>query len=218
MTELTRGRARDFFRPNFWPNTPDILTEALQAGGRPAFISRLVLAATLAASYGIYGPAFELGVNTAIAPGKEEYYNSEKYEVKRWDVNDPSSLSGLISKVNAARRDNPALQTNERLWFVTTTNEQIIAYIKSTPDLSDVVLTVVNLDPNYTQSAYLDIPVEDLGIDPNQPYQAHDLLTDNRYIWSGRHNYVELDPRTLPAHIFRLRRRIRTEQEFDYYV
>lgn len=218
MTELTRSEVKDYFRPNFWPNTPDILTEALQVGGRPTFVARLVLAATLTASYGIYGPAFELGVNKAIEFGREEYLDSEKYEIKHWNVNDPGSLKGLIARVNAIRRDNLALQSNESLRFVPTSNDQVIAYYKATPDLADIVLTVVSLDPNYAQSAFLDVPVDQLGIDPNQPYQAHDLLTDNRYIWSGRSNYVELNPRILPAHIFRVRRKVRTEHDFDYYL
>jgi starch synthase (maltosyl-transferring) len=218
MNELTQSDVREFFRPNFWPNTPDILTEAMQLGGRPMFMSRLVLAATLTASYGIYGPAFELGENRAIAPGKEEYLNSEKYEIKHWNIKDPNSLSGLIAKVNRIRNENPALQTNQNLRFLNSSNDQVIAYIKATPDLNDIILTIVNLDPRYTQSSIVEVPIEDLRIEYNQPYQVHDMLTGNRYMWSGRHNYVELNPNNLPAHIFRVRRRITTEQDFEHYA
>jgi starch synthase (maltosyl-transferring) len=218
LTELTTTEVKEYFRPNLWPNTPDILTEYLQLGGRPAFITRFVLAATLGASYGIYGPAFELCVNTPIAPGKEEYLDSEKYEIKVWNVNSPDSLAPLIARVNRIRRENPALQTNDGLRFHPTSNEQLIAYSKSTEDLSNVMLMVVNLDPHHTQSGWVELPLQDLGIDPHQPYEVHDLLTDARYFWSGAHNYVELNPHALPAHLFSLRRRVRTEQDYDYYM
>lgn len=217
FTELTRTDVREFFRPNLWPNTPDILTELMQVGGRPAFMSRLVLAATLGASYGIYGPAYELCVNTPVAPGKEEYLNSEKYEIKHWDVEDPSSLAPLITRVNAARRDNAALQTNEGLRFHDTGNEQLIAYSKTTEDLSNALLMVVNLDPVHVQSGMVELPLEDLGIDRNIPFEVDDLLTGARYVWTGPRNYVELNPHTLPAHILRLARNVRREQDFPYY-
>jgi starch synthase (maltosyl-transferring) len=217
FTELTRTEVKEFFRPNLWPNTPDILTELLQVGGRPAFITRFVLAATLGASYGIYGPAYEQCVNLPIGPGKEEYLNSEKYEIKHWDVTRPDSLAGLISKVNEIRRQNQALHSNDNLRFYQTSNDKLIAYSKSTEDLGNVVLIVANLDPHFTQNGVIEIPIEELGIDPQQPYQVHDLLTDNRYMWSGRQNFVELNPSVLPAHIFSLRRRVLSEQDFDYY-
>jgi len=218
FTELTRTELREFFRPNVWPNTPDILTEGLQVGGRPAFMTRVVLAATLAASYGIYGPAYELSVNQPIAHGKEEYLNSEKYEIKNWNVDNPLSLRMLITRLNNIRRDNLALQTNEGLHFVETTNDQLIAYYKATPKLDNIVLTVVNLDPNYTQSGMVDVPVADLDIDPNRAYEVTDLLTDTRYFWAGRQNYVQLNPQILPAHVFSLRRRVRSERDFDYFM
>lgn len=205
MRELTQTVVKEFFRPNFWPNTPDILTDQLQHGGRPMFVSRLVLAATLAANYGIYGPAFELGENRAVAPGKEEYLNSEKYEIKQWDLDAPHSLKDLIARVNRIRHENPALQSNERLRFHHIENDMIMAYTKSTENLDNVILTVVNLDPNWTQSGWIGLPLRELGIDPNRPYEMHDLLTDARYTWHGEYNYVELNPHTLPAHIFRLR-------------
>ncbi|GBD15219.1 Alpha-1,4-glucan:maltose-1-phosphate maltosyltransferase 1 [bacterium HR26] len=218
FTELTQTELREFFRPNLWPNTPDILTEYLQHGGRPAFIARLVLAATLGASYGIYGPAFELCEHVPLAPGSEEYLNSEKYEIRHWDLEAPHSLAPLIARVNRIRRENPALQRDWNLRFHQIDNPELIAYTKTTDDLSNVILTVVNLDPYHTQSGWVTLPLEDLNVDPLHPYQVHDLLSDSRYLWHGPTNYVELDPQILPAHIFRLRRRVRTEQDFEYYL
>ncbi len=218
LTELTRTEVHEYFGPNLWPNTPDILPELLQFGGRAAFMSRLVLAATLGASYGIYGPAYELCENRPIAPGKEEYLNSEKYEIKRWDLDRPDSLKGLIARVNTIRRENPALQTNQNLQFHHTDNDQIIAYTKSTDDLLNQILVVVNLDPHYSHSGWVDLPLDALGLDPHQPYQVHDLLDDTRYLWHGARNYVELRHPGVPAHIFAIRRRLRTEHDFDYYM
>ncbi|MGE5249905.1 MAG: alpha-1,4-glucan--maltose-1-phosphate maltosyltransferase [Bacteroidota bacterium] len=218
LTELTRTDVREYTGTNLWPNTPDILTEYLQFGGRPAFMTRLILAATLGPSYGIYGPAFELGENRPLAPGREEYLDSEKFEIRSWDIDRPDSLRGLISRVNLIRRENQAFRDNFNLRFHDVDNEQIIAYSKSSPDRSNQVLVAVNLDPHYTQSGFITLPLEELGIDPNQPYQAHDLLTDARYLWHGRRNYVELNPQTIPAHIFVIRRKVRTEHDFDYYL
>jgi starch synthase (maltosyl-transferring) len=218
LTELTQSEVREYTGPNLWPNTPDILPEYLQFGGRPAFMTRFILAATLGPSYGIYGPAFELGENTPTAPGREEYLASEKYEIKTWNLDDPLSLRGLISKVNQIRRENAAFHANHDLRFHEVDNEQIIAYSKSSADGANRVLVVVNLDPHYRQSGFIHLPLEELGIDARQPYQAHDLLTDARYLWHGTHNYVELDPHTVPAHIFVIRRKVRTEHDFDYYL
>ena len=209
---------REFNGPNLWPNTPDILPEFLQFGGRPAFMSRFVLAATLGPSYGIYGAAFELCDNTPLAPGREEYLDSEKYEIKQWDIDRPDSLKDLIGRVNQIRHENPAFHANHNLRFHEVDNEQIIAYSKSSVDGSNQVLVVVNLDPHYKQAGFITLPLEVLSLDPRQPYQAHDLLTDARYLWQGTRNYVELDPQTVPAHIFVLRRKIRTEHDFDYYL
>ncbi|GIV96081.1 MAG: alpha-1,4-glucan:maltose-1-phosphate maltosyltransferase [Herpetosiphonaceae bacterium] len=218
LTELTQTQVREFFRPNFWPNTPDILPEALQIGGRPAFMSRLVLAATLAANYGIYGPAFELCVNEPTMRGKEEYLYSEKYEIKHWDVDRPDSLSRFIGQVNQIRRENPALQSNLRLRFHGVDNDYLICYSKTTEDLSNVILVVVNLDPHYTQSGWVNLALDQLGVDHEHPFQIHDLLTGERYLWNGSRNYVELNPHAIPAHIFRVRRHLRTEQDFEYYM
>jgi len=218
FTELTRTEVAEYFRPNAWPNTPDILHEFLQFGGRPAFMIRLSLAATLAANYGIYGPVFELCENTPREPGSEEYLNSEKYEIREWDLNHPESLKDFIGRVNRARRENPALQCNHNLMFHAVDNDRIICYSKHTEDLSNIVLTVVSLDPHHIQSGWVELPLDDLGLDATEPYQVHDLLTDERYIWYGARNYVELNPHSSPAHVFRLRRRIKTEQDFDYYM
>ncbi len=216
--ELTGTEVREFFRPSLWPNTPDILTEFLQVGGRPGFVIRLVLAATLGAAYGIYGPAFELGEHRHLEWGGEEYLDSEKFEIRRWDVDRPDSLKAVITRVNRIRRENPALQSDRNLTFHPVENENLICYSKNTPDLSNIVLTVVNLDPHHTQGGRLDVPEEVVGIDSGRPYQVHDLLSDARYLWQGGRNYVELDPRVAPAQIFRIRRKIRTERDFDYFM
>ncbi len=218
FTELTQSDVREFFRPNLWTNTPDILTEYLQSGGRPAFAARLILAATLGASYGMYGPVFELIEHQSVAPGSEEYLNSEKYEIRHWDRERPDSLRELIARVNAIRRANRALQGDWSLRFHQVDNQQIIAYTKATDDLSNVILTVVNLDPHNTQSGWVELPLEELDIDPEQPYQVHDLLTGAHYTWNGRWNYVELNPHAIPAHILQVRRRMRREQDFEYFI
>lgn len=216
--ELTQSEVREFFRPSLWPNTPDILTEYLQTGGRPAFIIRLILAATLAANYGIYGPAFELCENRPLRQGSEEYLNSEKYEIRTWDIERPDSLKPLIARVNQIRRENPALARNDRLRFHTIHNTQIIAYSKTTEDLANMIVVVVNLDPHYTQSGWLELPLDYFGLDPQQTFQAHDLLTDERYLWQGPRNYIELNPHIMPAHILRIRRHVRSERDFDYFM
>jgi starch synthase (maltosyl-transferring) len=218
FTELTRSEVREFFRPNLWPNTPDILTEYLQSGGRPAFMVRLILAATLGASYGIYGPAFELCENRPLRAGSEEYLNSEKYEIRNWDLERADSLKVLIARVNQIRGANPALESNERLRFHPIDNTQLIAYSKTTEDLSNIILVVANLDPHYTQSGWLDLAPEYFGLDPHQAFQVHDLITDSRFLWQGARNYVELNPHIMPAHILRIRRRVRSERDFDYFM
>jgi starch synthase (maltosyl-transferring) len=218
FTTLTQTAIREFFRPNLWPNTPDILTEYLQLGGRPAFMARLVLAATLGASYGIYGPAFELCDNLPREPGSEEYLNSEKYEIKQWAIDRADSLRGFIARINRIRGENPALQRDWNLHFHSVTNEQLICYSKHTENHSDVILVVVNLDPHHTQSGWVELSTAVLDLPADGHYQVHDLLSDSRYLWHGPRNFVELDPGVVPAHIFRLRRRVRTERDFEYYL
>jgi starch synthase (maltosyl-transferring) len=218
FTELTQTDVREFFRANLWPNTPDILTEYLQIGGRPAFLIRLILAATLGANYGIYGPAFELFENRSLQSGSEEYLNSEKYEIRAWDISRPDSLQDVIARINHARRDNPALQQDTNLRFHPVDNDQLIAYSKVSQDLSDIVLVLVNLDPHHTQSGWVEVPLDQFQLEGHQSYQVHDLLTDTRYLWQGSRNYVELDPQVMPGHIFRVRRRPHTEKDFDYFM
>jgi starch synthase (maltosyl-transferring) len=218
FTELTRTDVREYFRSNLWPNTPDILTEYLQMGGRSAFMARLVLAGTLGANYGIYGPAFELCENRPKDSGSEEYLDSEKYEIKYWDIKKEDSLRGFITRVNRIRRENPALQSDWNLHFHAINNEQLICYSKHTEDFSNIILVVVNLDPHHTHAGWLEIPVQSFGLESQQPYQVHDLLSDARYLWHGSRNYVQIDPRVVPAHIFHVRRRIRTERDFDYFM
>jgi starch synthase (maltosyl-transferring) len=218
MRELTQSPVKDFFRPVLWPNTPDILTQYLQVGGKPAFEVRLMLAATLGASYGIYGPAFELCDNAPIQPGSEEYLNAEKYEIRHWDLNASQSLQDLITRVNRIRHENPALQSNDRLEFHPVDNDNLIAYTKTTEDGTDTVLTVVNLDPHHTQSGWISLHLAEFLPDLRAAYQMHDLLTGARFLWKGARNYVELNPQYSPAHIFRLRQFVRTEREFDYFM
>jgi starch synthase (maltosyl-transferring) len=220
MTELTTTEVREFFRPNFWPTTHDILTPQFYPGHRATFISRLVLAATLTASYGIYGPAYELMLHTPVA-GREEYIDNEKYELRAWNLDQPHSLAGLIAKINRIRRENVALQRNENMSFprVETNyaaNDQIIAYIKRSADRQNTILVVVNLDPLHTQSGWVQLPLNDLDLSAESQYLAHDLLSDIRYTWTGEWNYVELDPAKIPVHIFRIEP-MPTERNFDYY-
>lgn len=218
FTELAHTEVREYLRASAWPNTPDILTETLQFGGRPAFMARLVLAATLAASYGIYGPAFELLEAAAREPGSEEYLDSEKYQLRDWNVARPDSLREFIARVNSIRRDNPALQQDWNLCFYPVDNDELICYCKTSRDHANVILVVVNLDPHHRQTGWIDLPLADFDLDARQPFQMHDLLSDARYLWHGARNFVELDPASSPAHIFRLRRRVRTERDFDYFL
>ena len=218
FTELTQGEGREYFRPNCWPNTPDILTEYLQFGGRPAFMARVALAATLSANYGIYGPAYELLEHEPREPGSEEYLHSEKYEIRHWDVERADSLRPFIARLNAIRRDNSALHSDWSLRFHSIANEQMICYSKAAEGGTNVILTVVNLDPYHTQSGWVDLDLEALGVDAQAPYQVHELLSGARYLWHGARNFVQLNPTSAPAHIFRLRRRVRTERDFDYFL
>ena len=218
FTELAAAPLAEFFRPNLWPNTPDILTEYLQFGGRAAFMVRLVLAATLGASYGIYGPAFELMEHAAREAGSEEYLDSEKYELRHWDLERADSLRDFIARVNRIRRDNPALQSNRSLKFHSIDNEALIAYSKTSRDGRQAVLVVANLDPHHAQSGFLDIDLPSIGLAAEQAFQAHDLLSGARYLWNGPRNYVALDPQRSPAHIYRIRHHVRSERDFDYFA
>jgi starch synthase (maltosyl-transferring) len=217
MKELTSAPVREFFRPNFWPNTPDILPEYLQYGGRPAFIVRLVLAATLSPNYGIYGPAFELCVSEA-TPGREEYLNSEKYEIKRWNWDAPGNLKDLIARINRARRENLALQEAHNVKFCEADDENILFYCRATEDLESVILVAANLDPFHAHEATLQIPIGELGISEGQSYLLEDLLGGEKFISQGDRMRFRIDPAVIPCHIFRVRRRLRRESDFDYFM
>ena len=186
--------------------------------GRAAFMARLVLAATLGASYGIYGPAFELMEHTARDPGSEEYLDSEKYQLRHWDLERADSLRELITLVNRIRRDYPPLQSDRRLRFHPVDTEALIAYSKASEDHNEAVLIVVNLDPHHAQSGFVDLDLSAIGLADGQTFQAHDLLSGARYLWKGPRNYVALDPRHAAAHIFRIRHHVRSERDFDYFA
>lgn len=218
LTELTQTEVGEFFRPNFWPNTPDILTEYLQVGQRPAFMSRLVLAATLSSNYGIYGPPFEHGWNAPREPGSEEYLHSEKYEIHHHDFDRADSLKNFIARVNRLRREHAVLQTTRGLRFHEIDNQELLCFSKCSDDKSQVLLVIVNLDPHFRQSGWLELPLSEFGLHHDHPYQLHDLLSDARYLWHGPRNYVELDPHVVPAHVFQIRRRVRSERDFEYYL
>jgi starch synthase (maltosyl-transferring) len=205
MTELTTRPVVEFFRPNFWPNTPDILPDHLVDRGRGAFTIRLILAATLTASYGMYGPAFEL-MDNRLRPGSGEYLDNEKYELKVWDTARPDSLRPLIRRINRIRRENPALQDNRLLRFHGSENGSILCYSKRTEDRANVVLVVVNLDSNGRQGGMVNLDLDELGLTPDAPFRVRDLVGGGRFTWHGPRNYVELDPYSLPAHVFVIER------------
>ena len=205
LEEITRPPVSDFFRPNLWPNTPDILHADLHTGGRAAFEARLVLAATLSSSYGIYGPAFELGEAEPREPDSEEYLDSEKYQQRTWDLSGGERLRALIARVNAARRAHAALRSNERLIFHPIDNPNLLAYSKTTADGRDVILTVVNFDYHATQSGTIALDTDALGRGGARAYRVVDLLDDATYTWSGDTAWVELDPDVRAAHVLWLR-------------
>jgi starch synthase (maltosyl-transferring) len=217
FTELTTPPVADLFRANLWPNTPDILTEQLQHGGRATFVQRLVLAATLGASYGIYGPPFELLEAAPREPGSEEYLDSEKYQLRHWDLSGKPGISELIGRVNRIRRDNAALQHDRGLTFHRVLHDALVCYSKVSPDGDNAIVVVVNLDPRYRHGGWVELDAAALGLDPERPFQVHDLLTEARFVWQAGRNWVELDPQSVPAAILRVRRRVRTEADFDYY-
>jgi starch synthase (maltosyl-transferring) len=203
ITELVYGPSRNYFRPNFWPNTPDILPYHLQHQGENIFILRLALAATLSSNYGIYGPAYEWHDNVPI-PGKEEYFNSEKYEVKHHDWKKTNRMTDIITMVNAARKNNKALQSTWNIQFCAIENPNLLAYIKATDDLSSIILVVVNLDAHSRQSGYVQLPLGRLRIVAGVNVKVFDLITEEHYTWTQEWNYVELDPYKIPFHLFKL--------------
>ncbi len=213
FSELTRPPVSDFFRANLWPNTPDILTDFAQKGGPVGSALRLVLAATLGASFGIYGPVYELVETSPHMVGREDYLDSEKYAIRHWDLKQKGSLRELITRVNRIRREHPALQHDRWLRFVNTDNERLLAYTKTAPDGSDPICVVVNLDPFQRQAGWIELPVESGPL----TYAVEDVLNGAGYTWNAppAWNYVDLDPAVTPAHVFRIGRRLRELENSD---
>jgi starch synthase (maltosyl-transferring) len=203
MNELVYGPSRNYFRPNFWPNTPDILPYHLQYQGENIFILRLALAATLSSNYGMYGPAYEFYDNVPVQ-GKEEYHDSEKYEIKKHDWKKTNRLTDIITIVNKARKEHAALQSTWNYQLLSVENPNLMAYLKATEDLSSVMLVIVNLDPHNRQWGYVQLPKERLRIDGHINVKLHDLMTDEHYTWTQEWNYVEIDPFKMPFHLFKL--------------
>jgi starch synthase (maltosyl-transferring) len=204
FTELTQTEMSEYFRANLWPNTPDILPFVLQDGGRPAFMIRVLLAATLSTLYGIYS-GYELCESESL-PDREEYLDSEKYQWKERDWNAPGNIKDWITRLNKIRKENRALQFYDNLRFYHADNDAILFYGKMTAARDNIILIVVNLDPHREQNSYVNVPIDQFGQMESDVYQVHDLLSDARYTWRGRQNYVELDPEIQPAHVFRVRR------------
>jgi starch synthase (maltosyl-transferring) len=200
FTELTRTDVREYMRPNLFANTPDILHEYLQHGGRPAFQVRLILAATLGATYGIYS-GYELSENVPVKPGSEEYLDSEKYQIRLRNFDQPTSLAELIGRINTVRREHPALQRDRGLRFHPTDNAHIICYSKRSLDGSDLVLVIVNLDPKHMQHGFVQLPLGDWGLAAGATVEVQDLIANERYYWRGDWNYVRLDPQSRVGHI-----------------
>jgi starch synthase (maltosyl-transferring) len=209
MEEICNPPVSEFFRPNLWPNTPDILHEQFQTGDRAVFQQRLILAATLSSNYGIYGPAYELceGRPAPPAPGKEgseEYLDSEKYQIRDWSQTRTESIAPLITQLNNIRRENPALQRNLGLHFHPTENPNLLVYSKRSADGSSAVLVAVNLDSRNVQSGWVNLALDRLGLPWGASFALEDLLTGANYTWNGEWNFIKLDPATMPAHIFRI--------------
>jgi starch synthase (maltosyl-transferring) len=204
FTELTQTEMSEYFRPNLWPNTPDILPPVLQEAGRPAFMIRVLLAATLSPLYGIYS-GYELCENEAL-PGREEYLDSEKYQFKERDWNAQGNIKDWITRLNRIRKQNRALQLYTNLRFYHAENDAILFYGKMTAARDNIILVVVNLDPHRKQNSFVDVPIEQFGQMESDEYTVQDLLSGATYTWRGRRNYVELDPNIQPAHIFLVRR------------
>jgi starch synthase (maltosyl-transferring) len=202
FAELTGTEVAEYFRPNLFANTPDILHAYLQKGGPAAFKIRLILAATLGATYGIYS-GFELNEGRAVT-GSEEYLDSEKYQFRHWDWDDPGNLKDLIATINGIRRDNPALHFNEGLMFCPTDNPSLFAFCKRSPDRSNAILVIVNVDYDVMQHGFVSVPLDLLTLPQNTPYDVVDLLDGTSYSWRTERNYVRLDPDERVAHVLQL--------------
>lgn len=221
LTEYVRSivdtDVKEFFRPNFWPNTPDILPEHLQFGTRATFVARAVLASTLSTNWGVYGPAYELQEKMT-REGSEEYARNEKYELRHWDLARPDSLRPVLRRLNQIRRDNPALQRLAGTVFHETDNEALICYSRNHDGASSPLLVVVNLDPHNRHAGWISLDLAALGMSAGSRFQVHDLIGDARFLWQGSRAFVSLDPQLMPAHIFRVRRHVHTEQTFEYFL
>lgn len=203
LTELTQTEMREYFRPNFWPNTPDILPISLENKDEPSFLIRLLLAGTLSSNYGMYGPLFEFGLNEAY-PGKEEYTRSEKYEIKHWNWDKTTKTKEIITILNKIRKENEALQSTWNIEFCNSDNEQLLCYSKISQDKTNKLLIAVSLDPYHSQSGWIKVPLKKFNISENESFAVYDLLTDSKYFWENEWNFVALHPHALPAHIFRI--------------
>jgi starch synthase (maltosyl-transferring) len=197
------GPSRNYFRPNFWPNTPDILPYHLQHQGENSFILRYALAATLSSNYGVYGPSYEFYENTPVE-GREEYHFSEKYEVRHYDWKRTNRMTDIMSLLNKIRKQNEALHSTWNTQFCTIENNQLMAYLKATEDLSNIILVVVNLDPHSNQSGYVQLPKSTLKLGDKINVKLHDLITDEHYTWTQEWNFVDLNPHKMPFHLFKL--------------
>ena len=217
VSSIADTEVKEFFRPNFWPNTPDILPEHLQLGTRATFIARATLAATLSPSWGVYGPAYELQEKEARA-GSEEYAQNEKYQLRSWDLARPDSLRPILRRLNHIRRDNPALHRVTGTVFHPTDQESILCYSRVDAEAADPILVVVNLDPHNRQSGWITLDLAVLGIAGDARFQVHDLMGDSRYLWQGPRAFVSLAPEVMPVHVFRIRRHVHTERTFEYYL
>jgi len=203
MNELVHGPSRNYFRPNFWPNTPDILPWHLQHQGENIFIIRFVLAATLSSNYGMYGPVYEFYENHPVM-GREEYWNSEKYEAKQYDWKKTNRMTDIITLVNKARKNHAALQSTWNIVVLPIENPNLFAYLKVTDDLSNIILVVVNLDANNRQWGYVQLPKWKLNLGDRINVKLHDLMTDEHYTWTQEWNFVEINPHTMPFHLFKV--------------
>ncbi len=204
ITELTQTELRDYFRPNFWPNTPDILPYHLMDAGPNVFVLRLLLAATLSSNYGVYGPAYEFMENAGNLNGKEEYLDSEKYELRTYDWNLRNRLTEAMTAINRIRRENPALQRTFNLTFTRTDNDMLMSFVKISDDCTNIIWGIANFDPLHTQSGYVEVPKKLLGIEGRVNIKVTDLLTGATYHWFSDWNYVELDPNKYPMHVFQV--------------
>jgi starch synthase (maltosyl-transferring) len=203
MEELTATDKRYYFRPNFWPNTPDILTRELAEGGENNHIIRLILAATLSSNYGLYGPVYEFCERSQM-PGKEEYINNEKYEIRHWEWDAYTRLKEIITRVNRIRKENPALHDTFNIRFAESHNSHLLCYAKADPELDNRMIIAVNTDPWNTQGGMVRIPLDHLGLRHDEPFRVRDLMSGDMYQWLGEWNYVNLNPHEMPAHIFKV--------------